>query len=272
MSTMCTTAIPNVRLAKQSVFVCGSPFSAYCDAYLTANENVRLSMSYMPIKCENALIVAASGDQPLFSLLYGAKHVDTFDVTYNAKCIMDIKTAAIQRLNYAEYWKLLVGLYKYDVKLLDKIYDLLPDIEYDYLCSMNKMPLFRQGCNAIAKKEYTLNKAEYNKLQQIVNQHFNFIWTDIKSLKRHLYKMYDFMHFSNIFDYCDSDIQQRILFDLTDYINVGGKILLNNQKHSSYDVCENIVTKCGNWQHSAFSKKNQPMLQFGSINILTRIR
>ena len=75
--------VPDCDVANKTIR-CGE-FSRYSEAYVITNEDLRESMGFMPKKCNHALTVAASGDHPLFASLYGAKHVDTFDISYNAK-------------------------------------------------------------------------------------------------------------------------------------------------------------------------------------------
>ena len=87
-------------------------FSEYSPAYVVTNESLTTSMYWMPKNCNSALTVAASGDHPFWCSLFGIKHVDTFDISYNAKCIMDIKTAALGCLDYFQYIKLLENLNK----------------------------------------------------------------------------------------------------------------------------------------------------------------
>ncbi|MBQ6110372.1 MAG: DUF3419 family protein [Alphaproteobacteria bacterium] len=245
-----------------------SQFSAYSDAYVITNENLRLSMSYMPKKCDNALVVAASGDQPLFCALYGAKHIDTFDISFNAKCIMDIKTAALQKLNHKEYWKLVRDLYMAPdimaVKNMGKISDLLSNCVFDYLWAMSIYPIFQQGLCPVAREEYALTAKEYKLLQKTIIKPFDFIWSDIRYLNMRLTKYYDFMHFSNIFDYIKPKDRIHILLYLLQYVNVGGKMLMHDQLNiGTQQACEEIAIMFNNWQYSNVGNK---------INILTRVR
>lgn len=77
--------VPDIDRAKKQVIY--SYFSEYSPAYVVTNENLRTIKDFMPQNCNRALTVAWSGDHPLFCSLYGAKYVDTFDVTINAECI-----------------------------------------------------------------------------------------------------------------------------------------------------------------------------------------
>lgn len=269
MITIRREPIPDYRRARASAYSCKAYFSVYSNAYMITNENLRLSMSYIPHNCNDALVVAASGDHPLFCALYGAKNIDTFDITYNAKCIMDIKTAAIRKLNRTEYWKLLRDLYKnpdiMSVKNMGKLINLLSKNTFNYLWAMSMYPLFQQGLRPGIYEEYAPTVKEYKKLQQIIKQPFYFIWADIRNLSMHLTKTYDFMHFSNIFDYIEPENRERVLSPLLDYVNVGGKVLIHDQlKIGTQQACQEIADKYNdNWRYSCIEHK---------LNILTRVR
>jgi hypothetical protein len=177
------------------------------------------------------LTVAASGDHPLFCSLNGAKQVDTFDISYNAKCIMDIKTAALQCLDYSEYLNLLDGLAEcYDITKvpnIDKISKIIPDIEWAYLRSMKGLLVFSHGVWSGSNDPYLLNEQEYNKLREIVKKTYSFEIGDICCLKNRLTESYDFIHISNILDYIIKPGQQFKIFNfLLKHLNVGGRIVL----------------------------------------------
>ena len=199
-------------------------------SYIMTNEDLRTEMGFMPKNCNNALTVAASGDHPLFCSLHGAKHVDTFDITPNAKCIMNIKTAAIGCLNRAEYLRMLENLWWRDDALtaphMGSVAKILSDHEYKYLYSQRGTRLFDKGGWDGEESKYLPSHLEYEKLQQIVKQPYNFIQTDIARLWTHLNQSYDFIHLSNIFDHIDGvDNRWRIIYPLLHYVNVGGCVV-----------------------------------------------
>ena len=85
-------------------------FAKYSPAYIVTNERLPMALKFMPNDTENVLTVAASGDHPLFIASYDIQHIDTFDISYNAKLLMDIKTLAIPLLDYRTYSYLLGAL------------------------------------------------------------------------------------------------------------------------------------------------------------------
>ena len=206
-------------------------FNEQSHAYITTNEDLRTPMEFfMSANCNRALTVAASGDHPLFCSLYGAKYVDTFDVTINAKCIMDIKTAAIKLLKRDEYIEMLENLWWRTDALkaphMDQVSTRLPAGQYEYLCSTQGTRLFSQDLWCGANSKYLPSDFEYEKLQNIVQQPYNFIHTDIVKLNACLDKSYDFIHLSNIFDHIDDTEEHwRILYPLLKHVNIGGRVL-----------------------------------------------
>ena len=219
--------VPDYETAKKDV--AHTMFGTYSQAYTVTNEDLRKSMRFMPEKCENALVVAASGDHPLFCSLYGAKNVDTFDISYNAKCIMDIKTLALNTLNHQDYIRFIKDLYDIsvplmDVKNMDRVLYKLPKTEYDYIYALRESPIF-------IRKSISLNGAvlptqfEYNKLQESVKSPYNFILSDICKMGGKLTKSYDFMHLSNIFDYVQSFYYEIVISSLMEHVNPGGRIV-----------------------------------------------
>lgn len=238
--------IPDCQAAKN--IIRDKRFHEYSQAYICTNEDLRMSMKYIPKNCNRALVVAASGDHPLFCSLFGAKHVDTFDISYNAKCIMDIKTAAIECLDYSEYFDLLLNLWwKNDVKdiqNMDIVSENLSSIEFKYLCSMKGYRLFNQGAFFGESDECMLTEQEYEKLRGIIKEPYNFIMADIMNLSDKLTSSYDFMHLSNIFDYVDKPKDQfDVLSSLFKHVNIGGRILIEHITDSAWQKNPFLVGK-----------------------------
>lgn len=259
--------IPNAGVAYNCLHTTHG-FSQYSRAYVITNEDLRYSLQFMPKETNRALTVVGSGDHPLFASLYGAKHVDTFDISYNAKCVMDIKVAALQNgLDLFEYEQMLYELfYCRDItglKNIDKISGKLPSVEYKYLCNMKKVSLFHQGANPQRYARFLPNKQEYDKLKGIVKKTYRFILSDIKDLNTKLTEPYDFIHVSNIFDYVQKNESFDVLLSLLKLVKPKGRILIHNQMVWSGPSCHKIAETFGNWRH---------IKEKDNINILERIR
>ena len=264
--------IPDVEQARKDIVY--RFFSEYSEAYITTNENLRNSMKYMPKNCNRALTVAASGDHPLFCSLYGAKHVDTFDVSYNAKCIMDIKTAAFKCLKYSDYVYLLKDLQKTrDVKSvpnMDKILPQLSPFEYDYMCAMYGYTLFDHGSFGDNHENF-VTESEYNQLKETVKQPYNFMMTNMACLDNYLTQSYDFMHTSNVFDYVfDVKHQIALLGVLLKHLNVGGRIVIQHLCKDPWDKTHFAFAP--SWYAGDFLKKTKFIQALGDVSIFERVR
>ena len=223
--------IPDCNAAREMITRGG--FNQYSAAYVATNEVLKKSMQFMPKNCNRVLSVAASGDHPLFCSMRGAKYVDTFDVSYNAKCIMDIKIAALKCLTYSDYLKLLKDLWICDdiglVPAMYKIAEHIPAIEWEYICSMSGFYLFGRGIVRSRKDLLFPNAQEYKKLQKTIDEPYNFIMCDVNNLEKYLTTTYDFIHLSNIPDYTYSMFRKLEMIDsLSKFVNVGGRIVIQH--------------------------------------------
>lgn len=218
----------NINYAKQLFSTSG--FSPYSAAYIVTNEDLRYALEHMPKDTKNALVVAASGDHPLFTALYGAQYIDTFDISFNAKLIMDIKTYALQLLNRRQYCKLLIDIQESKdvstVKHMQPIIEKLTTAEQKYLYQMRGNMLFAKN-GYVCPLSLPYNQ-EFKKMKKTITEPFNFIWSDIRTLHKKLTKRYDFMHLSNILDYQDMNSCVYILHTLTKYTKPGSIICFEN--------------------------------------------
>lgn len=241
---------PDIKTAKECLEKGG--FSEYSKAYIMTNEHLRSSIKSIPKKSD-ILTVAGSGDHPLFCLLRDPKSVDTFDVSYNAKVIMDIKTSAIQRLPFGAYRNLLNGLYEeYDIKdiyEMPEIIKTLPAEEQEYIEQINGKGFIRSDMTLFFSPYLFMQKQEYAQIKEKLRGPFNFVWTDITSLHAKLNKTYDFMHLSNIFDYLGKQKIIYVLSSLVPYVNNGGKIYFEYGMNSEtkpknfHDFCSDVSNK-----------------------------
>ena len=216
---------PNSKKAKQ---VIGKEiFSEYSEAYVITNEDLRDAIQYVP-EGATILTVAASGDHPMFFALKNPKWIDCFDISYNSKLVMDIKTAALQFMNRDEYVDLVCDLYyapdKTNIQNMDKIIPCLSKDEQKYLKDMRAYQIFCNGSHPRTFSYLLPNETEYKQMQEMIKKPFCFMWTDIVNLRKYLNKTYDFMHLSNIFDYTTKSQTEDILSSLMKRSNPGCKI------------------------------------------------
>ena len=219
-------------------------FSSHSTVYVATNEDLRNALKCMPKDTKRALTVAASGDHPMFIKLYGAKHIDTFDISFNAQLIMDIKTKALSLLNYEEYCNLLKYLYvsKYITHIpnMPQIIKTLTPFEQEYIKEMRGKCLFNKE---IKFESISLpTESEFQKMRQIINNPFNFIWSDIQTLHEKLVGTYDFIHLSNILDYVGTYQNCTDIIDsLIPYTVPGSNICITCFNKDAEAICEKFV-------------------------------
>lgn len=201
--------------------------SEFGPAYIATNENLRESIKLFSGALDDVLTVAASGDQALHYTLAGAKHVDTFDQTYCAKAIQDIKTAAIPRMYRDPYLKMLDEFHRFGgLMYVDGVHEILSAMPCDtarFVREMDGYNIFGRGLSPM-DTPFAPSYIEYAALQNRVAEPFKFIWSDIADLHVHLNQKYDVINVSNIFDWAGVDSVIPTLKKLWPYLKDGGYI------------------------------------------------
>ena len=213
-------------------------FATYSHAYVTSNENLPMIMSEMRPCNKTVLTVAGSGDQPMFFMLYGASLVDTFDLSYCAKVMMDIKTAAIQSGNRAEYVDFLTKMLNSscqieNLALYNKCKDKCPAETQRFVENM-------RGCKICRPDpiyfENVPSDDEFVKLKKLINKPFDFIWSDLQNLSGKLNRTYDQIYLSNILEYnCNYDSVYNVITNMLPRLNNKGQIMLYATPYFTYD-------------------------------------
>jgi hypothetical protein len=207
----------------------GTSFGPYAPAYVATNEDWRFAMHELNPAGKSVLTVAASGDQPIAFQISGARDIDTFDSTYFAKVIMDIKTSALQTMDCEQYKNMITKLRNArsedDIPNYDKIKTVCPPETLNVVRQMNGCRIFAQGTGI--RDEYLPNDKEYDAAKKIVNKPIRFMWSDLDNLHTVLNKKYDLIYLSNIFEYYhDTNKITQVLNNLYPFLNDGGEIML----------------------------------------------
>jgi hypothetical protein len=203
-------------------------FGRFSPAYTVSNEWLSEAMEILKPRGKSVLTVAASGDQAFFYKINGASHVDTFDISYCAHVMTNVKTAAVQTLDYTGYKEFLNSIKSASTDIMyvskfPKISVALPQDTKRFLYTMSGQK-YRSGIGTIFSP---MTAAQYKKLRASVNAPFKFIWSDVMSLSGHLTQKYDQMYMSNIFQYnCDVEKNVRLIQSLLPFLNDGGEIML----------------------------------------------
>lgn len=210
--------------------------SKHYAGYVSTNENLRATTRLTADFGKRVLTVAGSGDHPLFYALNGAEHIDTFDISYGARAIMDIKTAAISELTREQYYNTMGQLYMNfttpTYKIVAPLLQKIPQETADFITAMDTRPICIFGQKATAFPETMLTNEEYKLLSGKIKQPFNFIWSDAVNVHEYLTQEYDVINLSNIFEWNPSIIIPT-LHKLSEFVRPGGHIIANT---SSADI------------------------------------
>ncbi len=241
----------------------------YRPTYIFTNENPRQQVDILNnTPGADVLTVAASGDQPLFYAAAGARHIDTFDQTFCAKAIMDMKMSAVQNLNYKEYCAFLDDLFNshqwrpvQDMWLLwnmPKVVRAMPDDSANFVRNMSSKNIFATDILECAGPEY-LKQNEFDAVRQNAYRPFRFVWADIADLHAKIDMKYDIINISNIFEWIERknvNAIAPILRNLSGCLKPGGYILATNFKLTSRvgEIFDDFAHSMGNnWR---FVQKN----------------
>lgn len=175
----------------------------YGPAYPTTNEPLATEVKLLPARGKHVLTVAASGDQPMFYAAAGATHIDTFDLTYFARVLMDFKATALRFLNYPDYMQTLYNI-RYEMgtmardRKFSRIIKAMPaetaNILWTFETESLINPFFRGGIET----EFCPTQYEYEQMQAKIKQPFNFIWGNVTDLPKLTHHQYDIVNLSNI--------------------------------------------------------------------------
>lgn len=249
---------------------------AYSHAYVVSNEDLRHTTGLTCDFGRKVLTVAGSGEQPLFYTLHGAEKVDTFDISFCAKAIMDIKTTAIRTgMPYEQYVNMLSELQRApsasQVAGMHEIMSQIPSDSANFVRGMDGYRIFGNGLNPETYAREMISESEYAKLQSQVNNSFKFIWSDVACLHTHLLDEYDVINLSNIFEWSPQLIVPT-LSSLRNYVRPGGYILA--QTGCSLAIGCNIDAyivaqeKFKRWAKMGINKQNRN----NNVIVLERIR
>ena len=220
---------PDYEYGTQYLAWPGHPLD-YSHAYVVSNENLRHTTGLTRSMGRRVLTVAGSGEQPLFYTINGATQIDTFDISYCARAIMDIKTQAIRSgMPYEQYKKLLKDLhFAPSASKVSGVSEILPKIpahSAQFVRGMDGYRIFGNGLNPEYYASEMISETEYKTLQKALRGAFKFIWSDIATLHTQLNGEYDVINLSNIFEW-SPDLIQPTLTNLRNYVRPGGYILV----------------------------------------------
>lgn len=185
--------------------------------FLFSNENIQPYLANLTdMTDKKVLTVAAAGDHAFEALLAGAKHVDTFDINYLQKHIMELKSKIIKHLPYGEFMKFFFDKnHFFDRSIIKPIWktfsrELRIFLLMYYHHHQRNSRLFRY--NGAQHNEYIPDMISYisdelafKELKQIMPDKISFKETNVLELSTKFDTEYDVILMSNIFEYLYTD-------------------------------------------------------------------
>ena len=179
--------------------------------YSKSNEELYEFFPKLNLKNASVMTVGSSGDQVLYSLMFGAKDVVCVDVNPFTKFFYDFKVASIKHFTFEEFGEYF-GHNKRSEQILNievykQISHLLPeDSKYfwdNLFLEVVSIPTMLFTCPT-RKSHHSVNKKQYSTLKKILNKPrpVKFECGDIRNISKNLGdKKYDVILLSNIYDY-----------------------------------------------------------------------
>lgn len=216
-------------------------FSLMSPCYLYSNENLRSYYEKINMKDKNILTVTGSGDQVLSAILYGAKHIDTFDSNKLTYYNLMLKKYAVSALSYDEFRNFYFLTYDYNrLEQYKKISKCINEVEIKYFwddffsehqekfryCFLSKDGSYHLVVRRIPYMDlnnYEILKKKIDDCSIIYNN------LDIFNINDIYKNNYSFINLSNILDYISN---KKCFIDLIKNIDKNkleenGVILLN---------------------------------------------
>ena len=196
----------------------GQEFNWHSPVYLFTNENISGYLERLGgLADKKVLTVAGSGDHAFEVLLAGASHVDTFDINYLQKHILELKSKMIKHLSYGDFMKFFFDKnHFFDKNIIKPIWKTF-SFELRVFLLMYYYHL-RQDChifryNGVQHNVYMPNMISYvsdelafKELKQIMPNKISFKEANVSEIANKFDSKYDVVLMSNIFEYLYTDI------------------------------------------------------------------
>lgn len=261
-------------------------FSDYSTCYKFSNENLIGYFDKFKIKDGKILTVCGSGDQVLSSILYGAKEIDCFDSNSTAYYNMMLKYYAIKYLSYNDFIDFfsISSVCTDEKKIYDSFKHRICNIRvrafFDLLFSENYSlsALYNNDTENMENLFYNvpyLIPENYYKLKSIIdNSKINFKQSDLFNVFEIFDGKYDFINFSNIYDYISNSYKFCVFIDKAkSYLTSDGAIMINyswTKPHFSSSINETAefigayqtsIPSCNYTSH----EKSNSIMYYGNI-------
>ena len=241
-------------------------FSKYSEVYPFATECINGYLkSSLPKNAKNALTVLSSSDQLFNLLVNGVEEITTFDINLVTYYYFELKKAYIMKNNYESFVDLIRKSYNFKTSFLGLLVNQMDDYAqymskdtYNFWNELKKLNMnftYLQYMNSSLfqvreDNEYVEDEKKYETLRSILKNGFNhsFYNCSIMQLDQLLCKQFDYMNFSNIYDYSKNFIQdtqprnvfyQYIKEQILPYLKEQGNTMITYTYSTKNDFLEN---------------------------------
>lgn len=215
--------------------------------YLYGTESIGAYYKALNLKGKSVLTVNGSGDQVLNAYFFGAGKVVGFDIVKNTHYMLNLKIAALKKLEYKEYLSFFGGkegignldystynllkehLDKKTIKFFDKLYLQFKNKGTKLISSKN----FRKRKEFYTKLDdinpFLANEKNYKKIKRVIkNVRPVFLESDIYEIHLKTNEKFDIINLSNVLNYVSRKLVKENNPNPLRHINQ--KIFLNLKK------------------------------------------
>lgn len=209
--------------------------------YVFSNENISDCLNQLgDMRGKRVLSVCASGDHAFECYARGASRVDTFDINYTQKNMMELKLHMIRNLPYEEFLEYFFGCSRrMSSDIITPLWNLFSDslkIFYSQVYSSNNAyqigPMISANLTSpnrnVGNISYIQDCSVYEHLARTLPEKIKFTHTDLETLPSVISGKYDIILLSNIFDYMYTKLNDNELALSKLYDNVLAPMSKNN--------------------------------------------
>lgn len=228
-----------------------SVYNWHAPVFLFTNENISGYLDKMDdLSGKSVLSVAGSGDHAFECLLRDAKSVDTFDVNYLQKHVIELKSKMIKHLPYKSFMRFFFDeRYFFDREIIKPIWHTFsPALKIflnKYYKTQNRS-LFRYRTAQsmfydVDKISYINDASAYSCLGHKMPSKINFTHADLMNVSAKFNGTYDTILLSNISEYMYDEIPDTAGKIMAFYNNVLTPIADKNLNQDGGQICFNYA-------------------------------
>lgn len=228
-----------------------SVYNWHAPVFLFTNENIPGYLSQInDVADKNILTVTGSGDHAFECLVRGAKRVDTFDVNYLQRHVLELKSKMIKHLPYLSFMHFFFNEADFfNRDIIKPIWHKFTPALKIFLNKYYKMrdrSLFRYRTAQsifydIDKISYINDVTAYSYLSHIMPDKIGFTHTDLMNIANRCNTVYDTILLSNISEYMFEEIPDTAGRIMAFYDNVITPIADRNLNANNGQICFNYA-------------------------------